>query len=50
VYTGTGTSTPTALYWGRGNGVWNDGGDTATLLDATGATIDELSYPAIPEE
>lgn len=33
------------LYWGRGQAVWNNTGDTATLRDATGALVDVYVYP-----
>lgn len=33
------------LYWGRGQPVWNNGGDTATLRDAQGTVVSTFSYP-----
>ena len=40
VYTGCGTPTADALYWCQtGSGVWNNGGDTAFLLDPNGNTV-----------
>lgn len=33
------------LYWGRGSPVWNNAGDTATLRDAAGELVSELTYP-----
>jgi len=44
VHTGEGTDTSTDLYWGYGREVWNDGGDTATLADDAGTTVDTYSY------
>nr|WP_233265084.1 lamin tail domain-containing protein [Halomarina oriensis] len=45
VHTGSGSDTATALYWGNGSPLWNNGGDTATLADDTGAVVDEYTYP-----
>jgi micrococcal nuclease len=44
LYTGSGDDTPTSLYWGRTGAVWNNGGDTVTLVDDSGATVLERSY------
>ena len=44
VWTGSGTNTSTDLYWGSGNAVWNNTGDTATLKDDTGTLVDEYTY------
>jgi len=44
LYTGSGTDTATELYWGRTGAVWNNGGDTLTLVDDSGATVLERSY------
>jgi hypothetical protein len=46
LFTGSGPDGGEALYWGQGNAVWNNDGDTATLLDATGELVDEYTYPA----
>ncbi|WP_332900208.1 lamin tail domain-containing protein [Haladaptatus sp. CMSO5] len=35
-HTGSGTDSTTDLYWGRGGGVWNNGGDTAYVYDDNG--------------
>lgn len=43
VWTKSGTSTDTDLYWGRGSGVWGKN-DTAYLRDNTGTVIDSLSW------
>jgi micrococcal nuclease len=46
IRTGRGTDEPDAgvVYWGRDGAVWNNGGDTVTVRDATGATVTERSY------
>lgn len=44
VHTGVGTDTATDLYWGYESYVWNDDGDTATLRDNHGNTVDQYSY------
>ena len=45
VYTGPGDSTTDRYFDGRGQAIWNNsGGDTATLLDDSGDTIDTYSY------
>ncbi|WP_336361607.1 lamin tail domain-containing protein [Haladaptatus sp. ZSTT2] len=36
VHTGSGTDSTTDLYWGRGGGVWNNGGDSAYVYDDNG--------------
>jgi competence protein ComEC len=45
VYTGAGTNTATALYWGLGSSVWNNTGDTATLKRPDGSVISSLTRP-----
>jgi Intermediate filament tail domain. len=45
LYSGTGNSTATELYWGQtGSAIWNNGGDTVFVTDDTGTTILEESY------
>ncbi len=45
VYTGCGSDTAATLYWCSGSGaVWNNSGDTAFLLDPSGAIVDSLGY------
>lgn len=44
VWTGTGTDTPTDLYWDRGSSVWTNTGDTAYLRDSFNALIDSCTY------
>ncbi|WP_410964094.1 lamin tail domain-containing protein, partial [Salmonella sp. SAL4448] len=36
VWTNSGTNDSANLYWGRGQAVWNNDGDTAILRDAQG--------------
>lgn len=51
IHTGEGTDSDTDLYWGRNcpessfQCVWNNGGDTAYLIDDSGETVDEYTYP-----
>ena len=45
VHTESGTDSGTDLYWGSGSAVWNNAGDTATLLDEVGRTISSLHRP-----
>jgi competence protein ComEC len=40
VRTGSGTDSTSDLYWGRGSPIWNNDGDTATLKDEDGRTVD----------
>ena len=48
LYTGTGTNTNSALYWGRTSGnyaaIWNTGGDTLFLRDSNGNLVLSQSY------
>ncbi|MGM0446745.1 MAG: DUF4350 domain-containing protein [Methanobacteriota archaeon] len=44
LYTGSGTDTDGEVYWGRGQGVWNNGGDTVFVDDPDGNTVVEYSY------
>jgi hypothetical protein len=45
IYSGPGDNTATSYYEGLGQAVWNNsGGDTATLLDASGQTVDVYTY------
>ena len=44
LHTGSGTDTATDVYWGRGGAVWNNGGDTVTVRDASGAVVAERGY------
>ena len=45
LYTGSGEDSETALYWNRGQPVWNDDGDTITVEDNAGETVLEYAYP-----
>lgn len=51
VHTGIGRNTATDLYWNHQYWIWNNTGDTATLRNASGATVDTCSYKssAAPE-
>lgn len=48
LFTGTGTNTNSALYWGRTSGnyaaIWNNGGDTLFLRDSGGNLVLTQSY------
>jgi hypothetical protein len=44
LHTGKGTNTKTHLYWGSGNYVWNNTGDTATLRTKAGKTHDTCTW------
>ncbi|MEF8852199.1 MAG: lamin tail domain-containing protein [Haloarculaceae archaeon] len=44
LHTGTGTDTPTDLYWGRSGAVWNNDGDTVFVRDANGTVVDRREY------
>ncbi|WP_218138610.1 lamin tail domain-containing protein [Halobacterium jilantaiense] len=44
VHSGSGTDDADDRYAAFGSEVWNDDGDTATLTDADGDTVDERSY------
>ena len=44
IHTGHGTRTQSDRYWDRGWYVWNNTGDTATLRDSSGGTVDSCHY------
>jgi hypothetical protein len=44
LHTGRGTDTATHVYWGSGNYVWNNTGDTATLLNRAGVAHDTCTW------
>jgi hypothetical protein len=44
VHTGDGSDSAAHRYWGSGNYVWNNTGDTATLRRPNGARADRCSY------
>ena len=47
LHTGSGTNTATNRYWGSGNYIWNNSGDTATLKSASGTTLDTCSWGTV---
>ena len=44
LYSGSGTDTESAYYWGEG-AVWNNGGDVVVVEDATGRRVLREEYP-----
>ena len=45
LYTGSGTDTPTELYWGSDGAIWNnDGGDTVIVSDESGDVVLQNEY------
>ncbi|WFE62755.1 lamin tail domain-containing protein [Micromonospora sp. WMMD714] len=44
LHTGKGTNTAAHRYWGSGNYVWNNTGDTAYLRNSAGSRIDSCSW------
>lgn len=44
VHTGSGTDTPTNLYWQSTSYIWNNGGDTAELRNASAQLVDHCTY------
>lgn len=44
IWTKAGSNTVTDLYWGSGSAIWNNTGDTATLKNNSGVTIDTCTY------
>ena len=44
VHTGRGVDAYGDLYWGKDGAVWNNGGDTAILLDPQGNVAGRLRY------
>jgi hypothetical protein len=44
IHTGHGTRTQTDRYWNRNWYIWNNTGDTATLADSHGGTVDSCDY------
>ena len=45
LHTGDGTDTETDLYWGSGNAIWNNGGDTVVVRNSEGRTVLSETYP-----
>jgi hypothetical protein len=46
LHTGRGADSATDLYWGSGQYIWNNDGDTATLLASDGAVADRCHFTA----
>ena len=44
LHTGRGTNTASHRYWGSGNYIWNNSGDTARLRSSSGITLDTCSW------
>ncbi|MGC5050416.1 lamin tail domain-containing protein [Micromonospora sp. DT48] len=44
IRTGSGKNTASTRYWGSGNYIWNNTGDTAYLRNASGKQIDKCSW------
>ena len=44
LYTGSGTDTETARYWGASGAVWNNGGDTVTVRTSAGDVALQRAY------
>jgi Lamin Tail Domain len=44
VKTGKGTKSGRNVFWGSGNYIWNNTGDTATLRNASGKSLDTCSW------
>ncbi|MEU7902737.1 lamin tail domain-containing protein [Actinoplanes sp. NPDC049118] len=44
LHTGKGTRSGRVVYWGSGNYIWNNTGDTATLRNAAGKNLDACSW------
>ena len=44
VFSGCGADDASSLYWCDGDPVWNNGGDTAFLVDSDGRFVDTLTY------
>jgi hypothetical protein len=44
LHTGKGTNSTANRYWGSGNYIWNNDGDTAYLRNASGKAVDNCSW------
>ncbi|GAA0596131.1 lamin tail domain-containing protein [Kribbella sandramycini] len=47
VHTGKGRNSANHLYWGSGNYIWNNTGDTARLQNAANTVIDFCTYQQV---
>lgn len=46
VHTGSGSGDGHDVYWGSSSYIWNNSGDTATLRNSSGKTIDSCKWPS----
>ncbi len=44
LYTGSGADSGSELYWGSDGAVWNNGGDTVVVRDASGDVVVRAEY------
>lgn len=44
LHTGSGTDTATNLYWGSESAIWNNGGDTVIVKNASAVTVATKEY------
>lgn len=44
IHTGSGSDGSANKYWGEGNYIWNNTGDTATLTGPKGSVVDVCKY------
>ena len=44
IYTGPGDSTISRYFAGRGQAIWNNSGETATLFNSSNQVVDQYSY------
>lgn len=44
LFTGSGTDSASARYWGSGRPIWNNGGDTVIVRNASGGVVVEYRY------
>lgn len=44
LHTGSGTDSPSDLYWGSGRAVWNNGGDTVIVRNDSGSIVLQEEY------
>lgn len=44
LYSGSGSDSSSSVYWGSGSAIWNNGGDTIRVWDASGSLVIEHEY------